>query len=165
MAAPAKIDVHVHFIPPDYREAAEKLGATPAKGSFPDFSEDEALRVMDANGIATAIMSMSAPGFRFCRDASSALDLARRANDYAAELTRRRPDRFGVFACLPFFDIENGRSGDVADAVGEAIRRNLFELRREISRRSCLRAAAEGVERTLRRGPHSSHVSQGYRSL
>ena len=123
-----KIDVHVHFIPPDYRAAAEVEGATPAKGSFPEFSESEALRVMDQNGIATAIMSMSAPGFRFCRNAAQARDIARKANDYAAELVQRRPDRFGVFAALPFHDIEKSQSGDVAHAVEEAIR-SLDELK------------------------------------
>lgn len=116
-----KIDVHVHFIPPDYRKAAEALGATPAKGNFPDFSEDAALQVMDENGIATSMMSMSAPGLRFCRDAKSAVELARRSNDWAAELVQRRPDRFGLFAALPFYDIENGASGDVGDAVAEAV--------------------------------------------
>lgn len=122
MAAEGKIDVHVHFIPPDYRAAAEAAGATPAKGSFPDFSEDDALRVMDANGIGTALMSMSAPGFRFCSDRGQAREVARKANDYAAELVLRRPDRFGVFAALPFFDIEKGKSGDVSHAVDEAVR-------------------------------------------
>lgn len=117
-----KIDVHVHFIPPDYRRAAESLGATPAKGSFPEFSEEASLRVMDDNGIAASILSMSAPGFRFCRDARSANELACRANDYAAELAARRPDRFGVFAALPFYDIENGKSEDVGAAVEEAVR-------------------------------------------
>ncbi|MGE3248403.1 MAG: amidohydrolase family protein [Beijerinckiaceae bacterium] len=122
MASDDKIDVHVHFIPPDYQAAAEKLGATPAKGSFPEFSEDAALKVMDENGIATSIMSMSAPGYRFCRDAQSANDLARRSNDWAAGLVQRRPDRFGLFASLPFYEIENGKPGDVGAAVAEAVR-------------------------------------------
>lgn len=122
MSSDAKIDVHVHFIPPDYRAAAEKLGATPARGDFPDFSEDLSMRLMDSNGIAASILSMSAPGLRFCKEASSAHELARRANDYAAELVQRRPDRFGVFAALPFFDLEKGRSADVRPAVDEAIR-------------------------------------------
>lgn len=122
MASPEKIDVHAHFIPPDYRAAAEAMGATPARGDFPDFSEETALRVMDGNGIATTLLSMSAPGLRFCKDAASARDLARRANDYAANLARKRPDRFGAFAALPFFDIEKGKSGDVSHAVEEATR-------------------------------------------
>ncbi len=122
MPATDKIDVHVHFIPPDYKAAAEAMGATPARGDFPDFSQDTALQMMDANGIATSILSMSAPGLRFCKEAASARDLARRANDYAADLVRKRPDRFGVFAALSFFDIEKGKSADVSDAVTEAVR-------------------------------------------
>ena len=69
------------------------MGATPARGDFPDFSQDTALRMMDANGIATSILSMSAPGLRFCKYAASARDLARRANDYAAGLVRNRDFR------------------------------------------------------------------------
>ena len=122
MAQRDKIDVHVHFIPPDYRRAAEALGAAPAKGSFPEFSEEAALKVMDDNGIATSVMSMSAPGYRFCRDAKSATELSRRSNDWAADLVQKRPDRFGLFASLPFYDIENSESGDVGDAVAEAVR-------------------------------------------
>ena len=55
---------------------------------------------MDRNGIATALTSISAPGFWF-GDAQATQRLCRHANDYAAGLRRDHPKRFGVFASLP----------------------------------------------------------------
>ena len=55
---------------------------------------------MDANGIQTALLSLSCPGVYF-GDAGEARDLARRCNEFSAELKDKYPDRFGMFAVLP----------------------------------------------------------------
>jgi predicted TIM-barrel fold metal-dependent hydrolase len=107
MAAPAeRIDVHFHAVPQFFREATEAAGRRPAISSgLPAWTPELALEVMDRNGIATAITSISQPGVHFGAGAQ-ARALARRCNEYAAECIARRPARFGAFAILPLPDVE-----------------------------------------------------------
>ena len=106
MAEPAyRIDVHFHIIPDFYSQAALAAGKAPARGTFPAFTPKLALELMDANGIATAITSLSQPGAHFGDDAK-ARELARRCNDIAAGMHARWPRRFGSFATLPLPDVE-----------------------------------------------------------
>ncbi|HUK61578.1 MAG TPA: amidohydrolase family protein [Stellaceae bacterium] len=105
--APARrIDVHFHIIPPFYRDAAYAAGAGPALGRFPEFSPELALDLMDRSGIELALTSVSQPGVQFAMP-SAARELARRCNDYAAELAARRPERFGAFALVPMHEIDD----------------------------------------------------------
>jgi predicted TIM-barrel fold metal-dependent hydrolase len=100
-----RIDVHFHIIPEFYSELARAAGRVPARGSFPAFTPELALDLMDSRGIATAITSISQPGVHFGDDRKAGA-FARRCNDYAAELSARRPQRFGAFATLPLPDVE-----------------------------------------------------------
>ena len=88
MASPRRIDVHFHLIPPFYREAVYVAGRGPALGKHPDWTPELALDVMDAHGIEVALTSLAQPGVGFGSEAS-AQALARRCNDYAAELVVR----------------------------------------------------------------------------
>src|SRR5256886_6806882 len=97
MAAPRRVDVHFHLIPPFYREAVYAAGRGPAIGKYPDWTPQLALDLMDAHGIEVALTSLAQPGVAF-GSAASAQALARRCNDYAAELIARWPTRFGAFA-------------------------------------------------------------------
>jgi 6-methylsalicylate decarboxylase len=99
------IDVHFHLIPQFYRDAVYEAGRGPAIGRYPDWSPQLALDVMDANGIALAITSLAQPGVGFL-PADKAASLARRCNDYGAELIARHPGRFGCFGLLPMHDID-----------------------------------------------------------
>ena len=101
----SRIDVHFHIIPAFYSEAALAAGRAPARGTFPDFTPELALDLMDANGIAMAITSLSQPGVHFGDD-GHARALARRCNDFSAEMHARWPLRFGAFATLPLPDVE-----------------------------------------------------------
>ncbi len=47
-----RIDVHHHILPPDYVKAAEKAGI--AAKSFPEWTPQRSIEVLDSNGIATA---------------------------------------------------------------------------------------------------------------
>jgi 6-methylsalicylate decarboxylase len=94
------------MIPEFYREAAAAAGRRPAISSgLPAWSQDAALGVMERAAIATAITSISAPGVHFGDD-QAARTLARRCNEYAAELARELPARFGGFAVLPLPHID-----------------------------------------------------------
>jgi predicted TIM-barrel fold metal-dependent hydrolase len=95
-----RIDVHFHLIPDFYREAVYAAGSGPAIGRYPDWTPELALELMDASGIAYALTSLAQPGVQFA-PADAAKTLARRCNDYAAELCARWPKRFGAFALVP----------------------------------------------------------------
>jgi aminocarboxymuconate-semialdehyde decarboxylase len=60
---------------------------------------------MDDAGIDIAVMSVSTPGVHL-GNSEKARSLARRCNDFAADLVRTRPDRFASFACIPLPDID-----------------------------------------------------------
>jgi predicted TIM-barrel fold metal-dependent hydrolase len=110
MPSPRRIDVHFHLIPQFYTEAVYAAGAGPAIGRYPDWSPELALETMDQFDIEVALTSLAQPGLQFC-DPAKAVALARRCNDYAAELNARWPTRFGAFATVPM--------GTVGEAIGE----------------------------------------------
>jgi predicted TIM-barrel fold metal-dependent hydrolase len=112
MASPRRIDVHFHHIPPFYSEAVYAAGRGPALGKYPDWTPELALAVMDRFGIEIALTSLAQPGVGFgSRDSGEAL--ARRCNDYAADLMARWPARFGAFATVPM--------GSIAGALAEIV--------------------------------------------
>ncbi len=105
-SAPARrIDVHFHIIPPFYRDAAYAAGSGPALGRYPEWSSDLALAIMDRSGIEIALTSVSQPGVQFASP-DDARTLARRCNEYAAELSARWPRRFGAFALVPMHETD-----------------------------------------------------------
>lgn len=60
----------------------------------------------DANGIQVAITSVSVPGVQVL-PREQARAMARRCNEYAAELCARWPARFGAFALVPMHDAKD----------------------------------------------------------
>ena len=68
--------------------------------------QDTRLRLMDAHGIETMILSLNAPAVQAIPDRARAVEISRRANDVLAEECARRPDRFRAFAALPLQDPE-----------------------------------------------------------
>ena len=105
-ADPFRIDIHHHILPPFYLDAVINAGIARSRGkAYPQWSEDLSLRMMDLHQIRTAITSISTPHVHF-GDGAKARALARRCNDFSAELRHRRPGRFGMFAVLPLPDVE-----------------------------------------------------------
>jgi 6-methylsalicylate decarboxylase len=60
---------------------------------------------MDRHGIATGVLSVSAPGVHLGND-TQARRWAREVNEYTAGLVRADPGRFGLFATLTLPDVE-----------------------------------------------------------
>lgn len=97
-----RIDVHHHVIPPAFVEAMQTKGIDKVAGApLPKWAAEKSIAVMDANGIQTAITSLSAPGVHFGGGVAQASELARRCNEFSADMAVRYPGRFGFFAVLP----------------------------------------------------------------
>jgi aminocarboxymuconate-semialdehyde decarboxylase len=99
------VDLHQHVIPDFYWEASNEDGNAAGGINPPRWSLDGAIAYLDEAGIDVAVPSISTPGVYF-GDARAAGTLARRVNEYLAEIKRDRPDRFGGFASLPLPDVD-----------------------------------------------------------
>ena len=110
-ATPQRIDVHHHVLPPFYRRLLEDAGERPGGVAIPEWSAEKSLRLMDRNGIATSILSVSTPG-ALLGDDGQARRLARDLNEYCAGVVTDQPTRFGFFATLTLPDVQ----GAIAEA-------------------------------------------------
>jgi predicted TIM-barrel fold metal-dependent hydrolase len=112
------VDVHAHFLPPEYVAAAERAGHQRPDGmpGWPAWSERRHLELMDSHGIARSLLSVASPGVHFGDDFRARV-LARQVNEAAAAVGRRHPGRFGFFASLPLPDVE-GAVAEVEYAYG-----------------------------------------------
>jgi len=105
-ANPGRIDVHHHILPALYTGTLATRGITGGGGvTFPAWDLASALAMLDRQGIATAVTSVSAPGVHFGDD-RAARELARRCNEFSAQLVADHPTRFGAFAVLPLPDVK-----------------------------------------------------------
>ncbi|MFX1408793.1 MAG: amidohydrolase family protein [Promethearchaeota archaeon] len=103
---PHRIDIHHHILPPEYLSTLAKIGITTVTNlPFPKWEPEDSLEIMDRQGIAIAITSISSPGIYF-GDLEFSRSLARLCNEYSANLIRKYPERFGSFAALPLPDID-----------------------------------------------------------
>jgi len=106
---PLLIDVHSHIVPPFYLAENRERLATARGGkvsaAWLEWEPQRALDAMDKHGVATAVLSLSTPGVWF-GDLEAARRTARRCNEYAAELARSHPRRFGLFSVIPLPDTE-----------------------------------------------------------
>ena len=101
--SPHRIDVHHHLCPPDYLAAVSRH--QPMVPILAAWSLQKSLDDMAQAGVATAMLSITTPGFWF-GDAGETRRLVRLCNDYAARLVADHPGRFGLFAALPLPDVE-----------------------------------------------------------
>ncbi|HXQ50326.1 MAG TPA: amidohydrolase family protein [Stellaceae bacterium] len=99
--APFRVDFHHHILPPKWIEAARShkpdntwgpnlIGWTPAI----------AIEQMDRHRIAYAVTELGLPGVWWAPPDEAAA-LARQCNEYAAQMARDYPGRFGMFATIP----------------------------------------------------------------
>ncbi len=112
------VDVHSHILPPQYLAAAKASGKIGDVGEAPfilGWEPQHSLERMDQLGIDTAFTSISTPGVWWGEDAAGRR-LARTCNEYAANLGREHPGRFGSFASIPLPDLD-GSLTELAYAV------------------------------------------------
>jgi 6-methylsalicylate decarboxylase len=129
-----RIDVHAHFVTETYRAALLRAGINQPDGmpSYPNWSSDEALSVMESAGIDTALLSVSSPGIYF-GDRKEAAVLARSVNDEGAAIVADHSHRFGLLASLPLPDVsdaitEAARALDVLGVAGISLKTNYAGL-------------------------------------
>lgn len=120
-----RIDTHHHVVPPFYRQWLLDRGITAGGREIPTWSPEAALDFMDSTGVETAVVSVSTPGVEpgigdsnGPHGPSEGRAMARRVNEYAAELTRENPERFGFFATLTLPDLD-GALEELAYAFDE----------------------------------------------
>jgi predicted TIM-barrel fold metal-dependent hydrolase len=104
------IDTHHHFYPPSYLEQEKQWEdarkVPPYPGVF-DWTPARDIEMMDKNGIRTAVVSLaSTPGLWFDAGAENAAKTVRICQDFAAEMQRDFPGRYGVFSPLSMMDID-----------------------------------------------------------
>ena len=111
-----RIDVHFHYLSPEYREQMiDAVGGSPDGFAAPQWSVETALAMMDRMNIATGMLSVSSPGVHFGNDAKARV-LARSVNEFAARTMGEHRGRFGGFASLPLPDVD-GALEEIAYAL------------------------------------------------
>jgi predicted TIM-barrel fold metal-dependent hydrolase len=107
-AAPRRIDIHQHFVSPGFLAtlgAKNAVAPVPGFAAWKGYSPARAVEALDRVGIATAMLSITAPGVWF-GDVQEARKLAREMNEYAAaKMVGDYKGRFGLFAVLPLPDV------------------------------------------------------------
>src|SRR2546427_3505990 len=97
MIEPRRIDVHQHVVPSFWKDALASHGGDPSGWYSPSWTPDSAISFMDAQRIQTGILSLTAPGVLGWTGAQRR-EMARRGNEYTADLAVSHPGRFGNFA-------------------------------------------------------------------
>lgn len=100
-----RIDVHQHVVPPFWVSALPAHGGDPSGWKSPAWSPQSALDFMDSLQIQTGVLSLTAPGVAGWQGEAAA-EMARRVNEYTADLVAHSPTRFGNFITLPLPDID-----------------------------------------------------------
>jgi predicted TIM-barrel fold metal-dependent hydrolase len=100
---PRRIDTHLHIFPPTYVSMLKEINVN-AAGSD-NWTLAKMIEDMDRYGTASGFTSITLPGVWF-GNAEMARKIARTCNEYAARLMSDYKGRFGMFAVVPFPDID-----------------------------------------------------------
>jgi hypothetical protein len=82
---PRRIDIHQHFVSPSFiatLSAKNAVAPVPGFAAWKGYSPARAVETLDRVGVATAMLSITAPGVWF-GDAQEARTIAREMNEYA----------------------------------------------------------------------------------
>jgi predicted TIM-barrel fold metal-dependent hydrolase len=109
------IDVHHHFIPPQYlKEGPPSV----AMSKVENWSPARAIEDMDRHGIDISVLSFSSPYLWF-PGVDNERKLARLCNDYSTQIVRDHPHRFGLFAWVPPLADTEGCLSEIEYALDE----------------------------------------------
>lgn len=100
-----------------HRPAVSKLGLSPSEMP-PPWSVNTSEETMKGLGTTTTIFSLTMPGVSFL-EGEAARDMARRVNEYAANLRDQHPGKFGFLATLPSLFDSEGCIKEIRYALGE----------------------------------------------
>jgi predicted TIM-barrel fold metal-dependent hydrolase len=100
-----RIDVHHHLFPPAFIAKLVEQEHYLARGVARHWTPQVSIEDMDSAGVATAITSITAPGFAIAEPEKLSL-FNRESNEYAARMVADHPGRFGFFASLPLPDVD-----------------------------------------------------------
>lgn len=117
MEQPQRIDVHHHLFPPPFVANLIEREHYLARGVARRWTPQVSLEDMDRGGVATAITSITAPGFALVSPELRAR-VNRECNDYGARMAADHAGRFGLFASLPLPDVDAALS-EMAYALDE----------------------------------------------
>lgn len=103
-----RIDVHAHYFPVEYLDRLDQYGGNQqtffirkAKMVSANFRDVESnFRNMDLAGVDMQVLSVSSQ-LPYFENESTAVELARLANDLYARVVSEYPKRFAAFACTP----------------------------------------------------------------
>lgn len=128
MSTPDRIDTHHHIVPPFYRDWLQSRNISAGGKEIPEWTVESAMDLMGRSGVATAITSVSTPGTEPA-DGPEARTMARRLNEFSADVARENPGSFGFFATLPLPDVsgalaETEYSFDALNADGVVLLAN-----------------------------------------
>ena len=100
-----RIDVHHHLFPPGFIAKLIEHEHYLARGVARHWTPQASIEDMDSAGVATAITSITAPGFAMVGP-DVLFKLNRECNEYAARMADDHRGRFGFFASLPLPDVD-----------------------------------------------------------
>ncbi|CAF3959084.1 unnamed protein product [Rotaria sp. Silwood2] len=105
---PRRIDTHHHIVPEFYAQAVQETGGDPSGWPTPKWYPQLAKRSMSLLGVELAIVSITAPGTKIYEgNKEKGRVLARKLNEYSADLVKNNTGKFGFFASLPsLIDVE-----------------------------------------------------------
>jgi len=107
MLAYEKVDFHVHYLTPTYKEYLHKqYGAFPDGFPTPAWDLESQLKFMSEMNIKYALLGMSSPDFCHHNQAETKL-LVEKNNDEISELLKGYRDNLGYMAALPLPNIED----------------------------------------------------------
>jgi 6-methylsalicylate decarboxylase len=117
-----RIDVHHHMLPPFYMDLRRKVENV---GQMPNWSVSKSLDDIEKGGVAWAMLSLAVSGVTF-DSGEAGRSLARKSNDYGAQLVADNPTKFGLLAALPLPDpqaslVEIEYASDTLHADGIAL--------------------------------------------
>jgi predicted TIM-barrel fold metal-dependent hydrolase len=100
------IDVHHHHTIPNLGGGGRGGAPTGTGGGRAGWTPQRSIEQMDKFGIAASIMSLSMAGEVLYDKTERGRTAVRTANDFAAKMMQDYPKRFGMFASIPFPDVE-----------------------------------------------------------